>query len=190
MEDAPAIAIDMSFDKLMQPKEICSLSSQIRHAYGYNKRAKCPFKLYLTNYDEEKGATAQILKKDSGYDRWIMRRTSKDYVDVFGSDKVVYLSSESDCVLEYLDPKVTYIIGGLVDKNRYKGLCFEEAQKRNVKTAQLPIGKFMAGATRKVITVNQVFDILLKFQELKDWGKAFSEVMPARKGYRLKKDQE
>jgi len=140
----------MSFDHLMQPREISSLALQIRHAYGYNKRALRPYKMYLTSLDEEKGLTCQLLKKDGGYDRWLMCKTSKHYVETFGNEKAVYLTADSETVLETLDDNTTYIIGGLVDKNRYKGLCFEEAKKREVRTARLPIGKYLEGNSRKV----------------------------------------
>jgi len=182
IEKASACVIDMSFDHLMQPREISSLALQIRHAYGYNKRALRPYKMYLTSLDEEKGPTCQVLKKDGGYDRWLMCKTVKHYVDVFGNKNVVYLTADSETVLETLDDNTTYIIGGLVDKNRYKGLCFEEAKKREVRTARLPIGKYLEGNSRKVVTVNQVFHMMLHFRETQDWEKSFLAVMPQRKG--------
>ena len=36
--------------------------------------------------------------------------------------------------------------------------------------------------TRQVLTVNQVFEIIGSFCECKDWQKAFTAVMPKRKG--------
>ncbi|CAI6339101.1 unnamed protein product [Periconia digitata] len=100
--------------------------------------------------------------------------------------EVVYLSSESDVTLERLKPNSTYIIGGLVDKNRHKGLCYKRAVARGIKTAKLPISEFMQLKSRQVLVTNHVQDIMLKWAELDDWGKAFMEVMPKRKGGVLK----
>jgi tRNA (guanine9-N1)-methyltransferase len=52
---------------------------------------------------------------------------------------LIYLSSDSENILEELDPSATYVIGGIVDRNRYKGITHEKAQKLNLRTAKLPI---------------------------------------------------
>ncbi|KAH3941343.1 tRNA methyltransferase [Parastagonospora nodorum] len=104
--------------------------------------------------------------------------------------EIVYLSAESDNVLTHLKPNSTYIIGGLVDKNRHKGICHKRAVNRNIKTAKLPIGEYLEMRDRKVLVTNHVLEILLKWMEYDDWGKAFMEVMPKRKGFKLREDGE
>jgi tRNA (guanine9-N1)-methyltransferase len=104
--------------------------------------------------------------------------------------EIVYLSSESDNVLTHLKPNSTYIIGGLVDKNRHKGICHKRAVERGIKTAKLPIGQYLEMKSRQVLVTNHVLDIMLKWMELGDWGKAFMAVMPERKGAKLKGDTE
>lgn len=100
--------------------------------------------------------------------------------------EVIYLTSESCNTLQSLKPYSTYIIGGLVDKNRHKGVCYKRALDRGIKTAKLPINDHMKMHTRYVLTTNQVNEIMLKWLECGDWGEAFVQVMPKRKGGVLK----
>jgi tRNA (guanine9-N1)-methyltransferase len=102
--------------------------------------------------------------------------------------EVVYLSAESDVTLERLKPNSTYIIGGLVDKNRHKGVCYKRAVERGMKTAKLPIGEFLQMKSRQVLVTNHVMEIMLRWVEFNDWGKAFMSVLPKRKGVSLKNE--
>lgn len=71
--------------------------------------------------------------------------------------QLVYLSADSEEELETLSPDEIYIIGGIVDHNRHKMLCQDKAEGLGIRTARLPIGKYIQNLpTRKVLTVNQV----------------------------------
>ncbi|KAI0004974.1 guanine-1-methyltransferase-domain-containing protein [Russula compacta] len=97
-------------------------------------------------------------------------------------DRVVYLTADSYEVLEELKEGETYIIGGICDHNRYKNLCLDKAKESGVRAAQLPIGRFLSHLpTRKVLTVNQVFEILVKWVETRDWELSLYKVIPKRK---------
>ena len=95
---------------------------------------------------------------------------------------VVYLSSDSPYTLQRLEPNTSYVIGGLVDKNREKGLCHRRATEKGIRTARLPIGDFMVMQSRQVLATNHVVEIMLKWLECEDWGQAFLSVIPKRKG--------
>lgn len=48
----------------------------------------------------------------------------------------------------------------------------------NIAHARLPIGQYIQNMpTRKVLTVNQCYDILLQWVETKDWETAFYSVI-------------
>jgi tRNA (guanine9-N1)-methyltransferase len=42
-------------------------------------------------------------------------------------DELVYLTADSHNIVEALDPAKAYIVGGIVDRNRHKGICYEKA---------------------------------------------------------------
>lgn len=104
--------------------------------------------------------------------------------------KVVYLTGDSPNVLSTLDAGTTYILGGIVDHNRYKNLCLDKANADGLTHAQLPIGDFLPEMrTRKVLTVNQVFEIIVEWvggrvageEAGEGWRRAFGKVIPLRK---------
>ena len=59
-----------------------------------------------------------------------------------------------------------------------------------VRHARLPIGTYLAELpTRKVLTVNQVVEILLHWNKSRDWKEALYSVMPKRKFKRPEDNQ-
>ena len=99
---------------------------------------------------------------------------------------LVYLTSDSPHTLDRLSPYTSYIIGGIVDKNRHKGICYKRACERGIPTAKLPIGEYMTMQSRTVLTTNHVVEIMLKWLDTGDWGEAFLSVIPKRKEAKLK----
>ena len=127
------------------------------------------------------GKVEKEMSKNDGFRNWDLHFREERYDAVFSSDKIVYLSSEADDVLETLRPDTAYVIGGLVDHNHHKGLCHQEATKLGLKTARLPIDEFISMKTRKVLAVNHVYEILALVCQGKTWKDAFLEVLPERK---------
>lgn len=98
-------------------------------------------------------------------------------------EDVIYLTADSKNVLQTLDEGKTYIVGGIVDHNKYKvrvyrlgsliqhslianslqNLCLGVAQDLSIGHAALPISQYIDLATRKVLTVNQCFEIMSKW---------------------------
>lgn len=103
---------------------------------------------------------------------------------------IVYLTADSPYTLNCLEPNTCYVVGGIIDKNREKGLCYKIARERNVRTAKLPIGEYMVLQHRHILATNHVVEIMLKWLELGDWGAAFMKVIPTRKGGKLKSDED
>ncbi|XP_041991762.1 tRNA (guanine(9)-N1)-methyltransferase-like [Salvia splendens] len=152
----------------------------IMYCYALNGRCPVPAHIWLTGC---KGEMQDQLTRIPGYDRWLIEKEDKSYIESFKDQKenLVYLTADSENVLDVLDPKAIYIIGGLVDRNRWKGLTMDKANEQGIKTAKLPIGSYLKMSSSQVLTVNQVVEILLKFLESGDWKHSFFEVIPLRK---------
>ncbi|XP_021348862.1 tRNA methyltransferase 10 homolog A-like isoform X1 [Mizuhopecten yessoensis] len=178
-----SVAIDCSFDSYMQERDILKLGKQIRWCYSTNRRAANPVQLHVC------GIHGQIKTRLDGvgdYINWDINSSEKGYEELFDIDSMVYLSSDSPNILTDLEPDKVYIIGGLVDHNHHKGLCHQVAVEKGLAHAQLPISEYIQLKSRKVLTINHVFEILLSYTETKDWQKAFYTVLPQRKGVQLK----
>ena len=72
----------------------------------------------------------------------------------------MYLTADSENTLEVLDPSDVYIIGGIVDRNRYLNLTLDRAKEHGIRHGKLPIGDHMKLSTSSVLTVNHVFQIV------------------------------
>ncbi|XWS19292.1 hypothetical protein CRYUN_Cryun31cG0003300 [Craigia yunnanensis] len=179
-ESGQNIVVDLEFSHLMTHSEIHSLVQQIMYCYAVNGRCSFPAHLWLTGCQGEMETQLQRLP---GFDKWIIEKEKQSYIQAFSDqkDNLVYLTADSETVLDELDPTKVYIIGGLVDRNRWKGITMKKAEEQGILTAKLPIGTYMKMSTSQVLTVNQVIEILLKFLEIRDWKASFFQVIPQRK---------
>ncbi|KAM0006090.1 putative tRNA (guanine(9)-N(1))-methyltransferase [Helianthus debilis subsp. tardiflorus] len=150
------------------------------YCYSVNGRSVVPCHLWLTGYA---GEIESQLQKMPGFDKWIIDKDTGPYINTFESQKenLVYLTADSENMLSELDLNKIYIIGGLVDRNRWKGITMKKAVDQGIQTAKLPIGNYLKMSGSQVLTVNQVIEILLKFLETKDWKESFFHVIPQRK---------
>ncbi|CAJ0899596.1 14337_t:CDS:10 [Entrophospora sp. SA101] len=184
------IIIDLSFDEYMNDAEIISLSSQLTRCYSTNRSTINPVDLIFTSFNKRIEERFVLRLKDylnwkniSFHSQYYLNyfntdnnnRTNSDGGDDGGNGKLIYLTADSDNIINTLDENNIYIIGGIVDKNRHKSLCYNKAVEEGIETARLPIENFIKLSSRKVLAINHVFDILIKWLEHKDWEKAFLE---------------
>ena len=202
MEKSFQVCVDCAFQDHMTPKEINSLALQLRYCYSVNKRNPHPCRLAATSVT---GSTLKHLQNVSGFEEWsklAFTVTSESLEEFYckqdqskhanggaggptSLDNVVYLTSDSDTLLEDLDDSKVYVVGGIVDRNRLKRATLDRANRLGVATARLPIDEHLRlGDATRVLTVNTVFELLLKYREPgrpRDWKKALLEVLPHRK---------
>jgi len=177
------IVIDLSFDEHMKNKQLCKTVKQVSWCYSINRRLPQPVQFHVTSFN---GETATLMQKHDGFTNWDVKFHEEAYDQVFEKSSIVYLTSDSPNVLDKLEVDKFYIIGGLVDHNSKKGICYEMALEKNISHARLPIDEFLEMKTRKVLSIVHVFEILALVTGGKSWQEALLTVIPARKNAEAK----
>lgn len=146
---------------LLLLQERASLCSQLGYTYSSQRRSSTPFSSLV--FSSLGGQTKAHLETvgQGAYTRWKhVQWWEEDYEKIWslssGPDsddksaksKVVYLTADSDNEISELEVGCAYVIGGIVDHNRYKNLCLDKANKQGIKTAKLPIGTYLAGQSQ------------------------------------------
>ena len=191
---APRVAIDLQFEELMNNKELNHLANQLKRVYGSNKASPAPFHLQFVNLVKS-GKTYQLCcEKNDGFEQYVATLQESGVADVFDPSEVIYLSPDSSNVILTLDSSKVYVIGGLVDDSVKKDTSSSFCDRLGLQTGKLPIGQFMergqSGSFKQILTINQVFDILVKFHETKDWRTALGSNVPQKTGFVLKQEND
>lgn len=173
------IILDCSFDDLMNEKEIVSLSTQISRAYSSNRRENYFANIKVTSFNKRLKDRFDNVLKGSNYHSWNHIEFIED--EALPTENVVYLTADTNEVLHTLEPGMTYIVGGIVDKNRHKNICYDKATKLSIPTKRLPIDEYVKLSGRKVLTSTHVIQLMLKYFSTENWKTAFEAVLPRRK---------
>ncbi|CRK90638.1 CLUMA_CG004340, isoform A [Clunio marinus] len=144
-----------------------------------NKKAMRPFPLHFTGLKKGSEMFA-AMNRHNGRQNWGIWH-EESYLDFFDKTKLIYLTSESENVLDTLEPGAVYVIGGLVDFNRHKNLCNRIALENGIRTARLPLSENVVMKNSPVLPIDQCFDIILGVSQGKTWQKSIMDVLSYRR---------
>ena len=181
-----------------------------------NKRSTKPVQLFFTSVTGE--VRKMMDRYQTGYKSWDAVVTDRHWKEVFnfqakaadgteepqeesskstgGSKRIVYLTGDSpnsleDCAALQAANEGVFIIGGLIDHNRHKGLTLERATAvaavaGGLEHARLPIGEYISMKQHLILAIPHVFEIMLYAANgtLGDgvgWAEIFHRVIPQRK---------
>ena len=179
------VVLDLEFSDKMTPKELMSTASQCQHTYSSCRKQKIGTSLYLTSLNDD--FREYLSKKCVGYESWKVQMSPlhfMDYINGITDEKptnICYLTADSENIIENINEDTYYVIGALVDRNRYPNLCLDKAKELGISHGKLPLAKFITFPTRKVLTINQVVAILAIYVNTGSWEQAILESIPARK---------
>ena len=190
------VVIDCDFEHLMNGQGNKSMVRQIVDLYSINKESSNPFRVILygvgkqikeglikSNYENWIGIEIYFKEDFPSFDKFIEEVLYKDDKRSMNDIKnnIYYLSADSENNIEDIDKNATYIIGGIVDRNKYKGLSLNKAKELGINHGKFPIGEYLKLQSSQVLTTNHTFHILNEFSIKHDWKDAFVSIIPKRK---------
>lgn len=172
-----SLIIDLEFENLMNSKELKSTSVQLGLVHSQNRKSRLNFHTKCMGFGNK--MQEALMQSYPTFDKWNLEFTSQP-LESLPTNNIVYLTGDSEFELEELSLDDIYVIGGIVDHNRYKNICLNKAVRLGIKHARLPISKYI-NLKSCILTINQVVEILLVYLNTKDWKKAFETCIPQRK---------
>ncbi|XP_065200078.1 tRNA methyltransferase 10 homolog A isoform X2 [Planococcus citri] len=172
------VVLDLSFGDYMTERDMSKCSNQIARTYSANRRSPNPVQLHLCSFNDK--IKEELIKID-GMDKWDVHIHEHKYLLYFEREKIVYLTSDSENVLENVEEDKIYVIGGFVDHNLHKGLSLKKARADGIRHARLPLQQNIVLNSRTVLAINHVFEILLAKANGASWREAFRTAIPQRK---------
>ncbi|KAG8461407.1 hypothetical protein KFE25_010594 [Diacronema lutheri] len=91
--------------------------------------------------------------------------------EVWSPSECVYLTSEAEEELDDVKGALVYVVGGLVDHKEKPAFSLARAQAHGVRTAKLPLGRFVK-MRKPALSTSAVVQMLMLQHELRDWALA------------------
>lgn len=183
------VVLDLEWESELSDRELKALVQQVLYSYGSNRSALRPVRLVLSGVSSGT-EMLQRLQKLAGFpNAWPgVTVVGEPYIEHFSSDadrkRLVYLTADTENVVQTIDENAVYIIGGIVDRNRLKGATRDKADAQEIATARLPLQEHIdMGSFSKVLTTNNVLEMILENQRCSDWRATFQKCLPGRKKF-------
>lgn len=186
-----SVCIDLGWNEHMIEKERKSLARQIAYSYSALRQGVedglTPLALSITGIDDVMKPVLTFSAQ--GWETWPVGLSEKSLAEYHDVSKLVYLTHDSNDVLQQLDPNDVYVIGGIVDRNRLKCATMNKAKMLGVRTARLNLdANISLQHGTPVLTVNHCVAILLYAANGMSWKDAYLKVLPVRKGIHASAD--
>ena len=91
------------------------------------------------------------------------------------------MSPDAPDILEVVDTKHVYLIGGIVDKTVKKCISLSHALQEEIECYRLPIREHISAQGSLALSIDTCVQILISYVQSNDWHQAFDLNLPDRK---------
>lgn len=113
----PSLIIDCSYESKMNKVELHHCASQLIYGNTSNREMDNPFNIIHCNFNIN-GVLMQKLMHiipNINKQNSLFNYTEKTYLDLYPSDKLIYLSPHSEHLMEEYEPDSIYIVGKIIE---------------------------------------------------------------------------
>lgn len=179
--DEPKIIFDCSFNHTMRQYDQACAARQIRGSIIANREASTPFVMHFCNLSKSSSFWRHMQDEITYLDDVPIHIHEQDITEVISPDRLVYLSPNSDNILETFNPSDCYVIGCIVDRGEKVPLTLDKANKLNIRTARLPIDRFVQFRLHKELNLDHVMRIMLTAKISRNWQREIVRHIPVHK---------
>ncbi|OWF35792.1 mitochondrial ribonuclease P protein 1 homolog [Mizuhopecten yessoensis] len=146
------------------------IKKQINQIIHDNARQRFPFHLVFCNVNEQ---TRSMLEEAAG--DIPITITDQCYLSMFSRKDLVYLSPDAATELETYNHNCVYLVGCITDLET-KPLTKSKAQKQGLKHMSFPIRRYLGNIKSRILTLDQVANVLHDLKDTGDWMTALKHV--------------
>lgn len=172
LANSTPLVIDFSYFAQMDSKRhIKSLIyNEIVNAYTFNRTARSPYALHLTNVTPEmEQMLDQAFMTSVRAADFPITVTGEDHLELFDKDRLVYLSPDSRNDLKRVSDDDIYVIGALINKTETdRGpLTLAQAKRHKIRHARFPLKRALG--VQAEMNVDACVGVMCDMKAFNDW---------------------
>lgn len=172
----PNLIFDCGFNDTMTLREQKNTAKQLHLVNSVNREAHQPFILNFCGLVKDSPFWEFLGKSMPDIDRIPLRLHTGEITTVVAPENLVYLTPDSEHVLDQFNPMDCYVIGSIVDRGIRKPVSLPKAQRLGLRTARLPLDKFFKLQGHKELTLVEMMRIMISLRQTEDWQVALDNV--------------
>lgn len=174
MLNDPQLVFDFAYDEFMSKKFSCYTAKHVLRAFASNRKNRIPFDMRICNGNMNTESMQHLQRIYPNLLELSSPLTvrQESYLDLYPKERILYITPYSPNVMNVYDPNDTLVVPAIVDYGNHGSVTMSNAKKNGIRTAWLPVEKYLQVNSKRYLPVNIISDILLDFKNTRSWEKA------------------
>ncbi|KFB40108.1 tRNA methyltransferase [Anopheles sinensis] len=170
------VIVDLSLEAQMDKKEADACVQMCGRIYSVNKGSEKPLRLHFTSFRMNSALLNELWRIETR--QLHADFNTEHFSTLFEPERLIYLTNESNNVIDTLEPNHIYIIGGMDDHYKHGKTFLRVAEEFGIRHARLPIFSTVILNNHGFLRMDNVFEMLLLFNAGKTWRQTLMKFVP------------